>query len=137
MIESSLGRIYGILIDGVNAPKWNPTVREVLKEQDGNYLLKTYVGDVLIIGNKTEMIENECVVWHMKDSDMDSIGYKVALRGDLVEVSVFVEFENAKLSKIFERAQKNLLNGLKRYVEYLEEGGVPEKYDKRELLVSP
>lgn len=134
-IESSLKKVFGILVDGMNASRWNPTVNIVEQIGESRYLLKTSVGDVTI--TNTEFFELESVTWFMEKSDMNSIGYIVSSKDEIVEVRIFVDFDNPKFKKAFDKAAEFLLQGLKKYVDYLEEGGIPEEFDKGHLVISP
>ncbi len=135
-IDSSPKRIYDILIDGENTPKWNIALDEVIEKEEGEkFLLKSTIGDILIID--TDRVENKQVTWHMEKSDMSSIGYIVEPKGDRTEVKLWTEFENKKLIKGYEKTAELVLNSLKKYVDFIEEGGDPEDFDKKQLMVSP
>jgi len=105
------------------------------KEEGQKFLLKSDVGDILIVD--TESVENEHVTWRMENSDMNSIGYIIEPKGDLTEITIWTEFENKKLRKGYEKVADLVLKGLKNYVDFLEEGGDPEDFDKKQLMVSP
>jgi len=129
-IKSTPKNLYDIVINGEIAPRWNPVLAEVIEKEEGQkYLLKSDVGDVLIVD--TETVENEHVTWHMENSDMNSIGYIVEPKGDNTEVTIWTEFENKKLRKGYENVAELVLKGLKNYVDFLEEGGNPEDFDKK------
>ena len=109
---------------------------EVIEKEEGQkFLLKSTIGDILIVD--TDSVENEHITWHMEKSDMDSIGYIVEPKGDLTEVTLWTEFENEKLRKGYEKTADLVLKSLKNYVDFIEEGGDPEDFDKKELMVSP
>ncbi|MFX0002517.1 MAG: hypothetical protein ACFE9J_03455, partial [Candidatus Hermodarchaeota archaeon] len=102
-INSTAKRIYDIVIDGEIITKWNIGVDDIQSKEEGkNFLLKTSVGDILI--DNWEQKENEFVTWNMKDSDMNSIGYILNPKGDIVQTTLWVDFENKKLKKSFEKA---------------------------------
>ena len=135
-INASPSSLFEIVSDGNIAPRWNPALSDVIeKEEVGKFLLKSDIGDILIVDS--ESIENELVTWHMENSDMDSIGYIVEPKGDLTEVTLWTEFENKKLRKGYEKVADLVLKGLKNYVDFIEEGGDPEDFDKKQLIVSP
>ncbi len=135
-INSTPKRLYDIVIDGENTPRWNLALDEVIEKEEGQkFLLKSSLGDILIVD--TETVENEHVTWKMENSDMDSIGYIVEPKGELTEVTIWTEFENKKLRKGYEKTADLVLKGLKNYVDFLEEGGNPEDFDKKQLMVSP
>ncbi len=135
-INSTPKNLYDIVIDGQIGPKWNPVLDEVIEKEEGKkFLLKSDVGDILIVD--MESVENEHVTWHMENSDVNSIGYIVEPKGDNTEVTIWTEFENKKLTKSYEKVADLVLKGLKNYVDFLEEGGDPEDFDKKQLMVSP
>ncbi|MFX1363359.1 MAG: hypothetical protein ACFFCE_10095 [Promethearchaeota archaeon] len=68
---------------------------------------------------------------------MDSIGYILEPKGDLTEVKLWTEFENKKFRKIFEKTANLVLKSLKNYVNFLKDGGDPEDFNKKQLMVSP
>ncbi|MFX1568243.1 MAG: SRPBCC family protein [Promethearchaeota archaeon] len=135
-INASPSMLFGIVSDGNIASRWNPALSDVIEQEEGGkFLLKSDIGDILIVDS--ESIENEHVTWHMENSDMDSIGYIVEPKGDLTEVTLWTEFENKKLRKGYEKAAALVLKGLKNYVDFIEEGGDPEDFDKKQIIVSP
>ncbi len=135
-INQTPENLYKIVADGQIATRWNPTLNEVVEKEEGQkFLLKSSVGDILIVD--TESVENEHITWHMENSDVDSIGYIVEPKGDMTEVTIWTEFENKKLRKGYEKVADLVLKGLKNYVDFIEEGGDPEDFDKKQLMVSP
>jgi len=135
-INQTPENLYKIVADGQIATRWNPTLNEVVEKEEGQkFLLKSSVGDILIVD--TESVENEHITWHMENSDVDSIGYIVEPKGDMTEVTLWTEFENKKLRKGYEKVADLVLKGLKNYVDFIEEGGDPEDFDKKQLMVSP
>jgi hypothetical protein len=135
-INSSPKRIYDIVTDAEILTKWNLGVDSIEDREEGkNFLLKSGVGDILITDWETK--ENEFATWHMRDSEMDSIGYIMKPKGDHVETTLWVDYENKKLKKSFEKVGDLTLKSLKNFVEFIEDGGNPEEYDKKQLMVSP
>ena len=135
-IKSSPKRIYDILIDAEIITKWNVGVDEIAEKEEGKeYLLKSSLGDILIVD--WEQVENKSATWHMKNSDMNSIGYILETKGDIVETTLWVDLDNKKLSKGYEKVGELTLKSLKSFVDFLEEGGNPEDFDKKQPMVSP
>ncbi|MFX1500565.1 MAG: hypothetical protein ACFFDH_06315 [Promethearchaeota archaeon] len=85
----------------------------------------------------TETIEDEHVSWRIENSDMNSIGYILEPKGDLTEVTLWTEFENKKFKKSFEKTANLVLKNLKNYVDFLKDGGDPEDFNKKQLMLSP
>ena len=135
-IKSSPKRIYDILIDAEIITKWNFGVDEITEKKEGEeFFLKTSIGDILIVG--WEQVENESATWHMKNSTMNSMGYVLEPKGDIVETTLWVDLDSKKLAKGYEKVGELTLKGLKNYVDFLEEGGNPEDFDKKQVNLSP
>ena len=134
-ISASQDKIFKIVDDDADYARWNIVVNEVTVLGPGHNFFKSNVGDILIVD--TEAVENEHVTWHMENSDLNSIGYIIEPKGDLSEVTIWTEFENKKLVKGYEKVADLVLKGLKNYVDFIEEGGDPEDFDKKQLMVSP
>lgn len=133
-IRSSPKRIYDIVIDGKNTPKWNLGLDEVIEKEEGKkYLLKTNVGDILIVDTKT--VENKRVIWYTEQSDMNSIGYILKQKGECTEVKLCVDFDNKKFRERFEETGELVLRSLKIYIDFIEEGGNPDEFSKQ-IIVS-
>jgi len=133
-IESTPENIYKILIDGLNTPKWNPSVTAVTPLDDDKIQLETDVGGITII--KTETDENKSATWYTEKSDMNSIGYILTPRANKTEVEIRTEFDDKKLSKLYKNTADTILTGLKKYVDYIEDGGDPALYKKWEVLTT-
>ena len=135
-IKSTPKRIYDIVIDGEIIAKWNLGIDDIQEREEGKeFLLKSTIGDILI--TSWDLVENEKATWHIEQSDMNSIGYILKPKGDIVETTVWVDFENKKLRKSFEKAGDLTLKSLENFVNFIEEGGDIEDYDKKQLMVSP
>lgn len=135
-IESSPDKIYKIVTDGINTPKWNPSVNAVIEKEDKKIQLETNIGGITIIDTKNE--ENKSTTWYMESSDMNSIGYILnPKKTDYTEVTMWTEFDNKKQLKLFKKTADRVLEGLKTYAEYIEGGGDPDQYKKWEYLTTP
>jgi len=66
-----------------------------------------------------------------------SMGYVLKSKDDLTEVVLWGEFDDEKNEKILVKAGELLLEGLKRFVEFIEEGGNLDDYDKKQISVAP
>ena len=134
-IKSSPKRIYDILIDAEIITKWNIGVDEITEREEGKeFFLKSSIGDILIVD--WEQVENERATWHMKNSTINSMGYILVPNGDIVETTLWVDLENEKLAKGYDKVGELTLKALKNFVEFLEKGGNPEDFDKKQVKVS-
>ncbi len=127
-IKTNLEKIYNILIDGEQTVKWNPIVNEITLLEEQKYLLKSTIGDMTI--NKIEKVKDVYVKWRMEQSDLNSMGYILEEKLPISKVELWVEFENKTLKKKFKEAADLTLEGLKKYVEFIETGGNIKEYDK-------
>ena len=73
----------------------------------------------------------------MKNSTMNSLGYILEPKRDIVETTLWVDLDNKKLAKGYEKVGELTLKALKNFVDFLEEGGNAEDFDKKQLMVSP
>jgi len=127
-IKTNLEKIYNILTDGEQTVKWNPIVNEIAKLEENKYLLKSTIGDIII--NKIEKVKDLYVKWRMEQSDLHSMGYILDEKLPIAKVELWVEFENKKFKKKFKEAADLTLEGLKKYIEFIEAGGNINEYDK-------
>lgn len=128
-IKTNLEKIYTILIDGEQTVNWNPIVNEITKLEERKYLLKSTIGDMII--NKIESVKDVYVKWRMEQSDMRSMGYILEEKLPISKVELWVEFEDKKLKKQFKEAADLTLEGLKKYIEFIEAGGNIIEYSKQ------
>ncbi|MFX1378819.1 MAG: hypothetical protein ACFFA4_06960 [Promethearchaeota archaeon] len=135
-IESTPDKIFKIISDGFNTPKWNPAVESVLEIEDNKIQLDTDIGGIIVI--RTEKEEDKNITWYTENSEMNSIGYNIIPKSEKTsKVNIWTEFDDKKQSKLFKETADNILLGLKNYVEYIENGGDPDIYKKWEALISP
>jgi hypothetical protein len=134
-INSSASKIYEVVTDEDVVSLWNPSVDSVSQPTEDKYFLKSSVGDLNIVSWET--VENERATWTLDMSNLNQIGYILKSMGEIVEVTLWIDFDNKKLKKGYLKVGELVLNGLKRYVEFLEDGGDPKEYDKKAVLVSP
>jgi len=131
-IKTTPDKIFNIITDRLDTPRWNPTVSAISPTTDEKIQLETDVGVLTIVDVETE--ENKSATYHMEESDMSSIGYIITPKKDNIEVKIWTEFANKKLSKLYKKTADLALVGLKKYAEFIEEGGNPKLYEKLEIL---
>jgi uncharacterized protein YndB with AHSA1/START domain len=132
-IKSSPKRIYDILFDAEIITKWNVGVDQIT-EKGKEVHLKSSIGDIIIVD--WDQAENKSATWHMKNSNMNTIGYVLEPKGDIVETTLWVDLDNEKLAKGYEKVGELTLKALKNYVDFLEDGGDPEEFNKKQIMVS-
>jgi uncharacterized protein YndB with AHSA1/START domain len=127
--------IFDVLDEAQLGPKWNLSVNEMIKISEGRYSVKSTVGDFTSI--RTETVKPERISFRIEDGIFHSMGYNLSPKGDMVEVKLWGEFEDEKNEKILVRAGEILLKCLKNFTEFLEEGGDPAEFDKKQITVAP
>ncbi|MCK4780372.1 MAG: SRPBCC family protein, partial [Candidatus Lokiarchaeota archaeon] len=88
-IAASQEKIWQIIDDDDNYPKWNIVVNEVTKLGEGNYFFKTNVGD--ITSTRLETNAPESLAATQEGSPMTSLGYILKPKGDIVEATIWTE----------------------------------------------
>ena len=134
-IEATSKRIFDTLNDTLMSPKWNLATTEVSKISEGKFAIKSTVGDFTTI--RTETIENERISLNIEGGIFKSMGYILNPKENLVDVTIWGEFVDEKNEKILTKAGELLLESLKSYVVFIEEGGIPDDYDKKQITVAP
>ena len=127
-------RIFDILDSAESMPIWNLVVNSLKKIEEGKYILDTTVGETT--STRLETVPNERISTKQEGGPMSGVGYILTPKGDSVEVMIWGEFENEKLEKAMGKAGEIFIESLKKYAEYLEEGGNPDEYDKKKMMVS-
>ncbi|TXT63470.1 MAG: hypothetical protein BAJALOKI1v1_720010 [Promethearchaeota archaeon] len=129
-IKASAERIYQILKDREKNPVWNITVNEVEIVDDKVAKYKTTVGDLTT--TLTEDKKNEKIFYSVEGNPlMKTMEYSINPEGDVCEVTLAAEFPEPDQEQILLTAGDVLLTSLKKFAEYLEEGGDPSSYKKK------
>ncbi len=127
-IDSPVEKIYEILNDYLNLPRWNIVVTECTQLEPKKYFLKTNVGDVT--NTEIENIPHEKMTSIQEGSPMQKMGYIFEDKGASTNVTLWAEFELEDQRNIMEMAGDLFLKSLKVYADYLGSGGNPEEYKK-------
>lgn len=133
-MKATAKTIYDILINDELESKWNLTVNELKSIGPKKWEVKSTIGD--LISTRIEEIENEKISFDIEKSIFSKMGYILKPKGDLCHVLLWGEHEDEKNTKILTSAGGMLLDSLKRFAEFLEEGGEPEDFDKKALTVA-
>ena len=133
-VESSPESIFNIVMDVGVISRWNPAVDDAEVETD-KMLLKTNLGNLNVIN--IENVENKSLTLQLEKGNINSIGYILTSKKEKTEVMLWSEFNDKKYTKTYKNVGDLVLRGLKRYSEFIEEGGNPEDFDKKQLVVSP
>ncbi len=128
-IAASQEKIFEIVDNDDDYARWNIVVNEVSKLGEGNYFFKTNVGD--LTSTRVETVSPERLSATQEGSPMKSIGYVLKPKGDVVEATIWSEFDDPNQEPILGIAAEMLLKSLKKYAEYLESGGNPDEFSKK------
>jgi len=134
-VKASAKTIYDILMNDDFEAKWNLTVDENINIGPNKWDVKSTIG--ALTSTRVVAEENERISFDIDGSIFNKMGYILKPKGNTAKVVCWGEFDDEKNKKILESAGGILLEGLKRFAEFIEEGGDPERFDKKELTVTP
>ena len=134
-INTPQERIFEILDDTLASPKWNLAANEITEISEGKFSVKSTIGDFTMI--RTETVKPKKLSLKIEGGIFNSMGYILSPRGDMIDVKLWGEFDDEKNEKILVKAGEILLKCLKNYAEFLEEGGNPDDFDKKQITVAP
>lgn len=128
-IKTSPKKIYDILNNDELETVWNIIVSESITIAPDKYSIKSTVGD--FTSTVTERLENEKISYSMEGSAFSKMGYIMSPKGDGSEVTIWAEIEDEKQEKMLLKAAEILLEGLKKFADFMEKGGNPDEFDKK------
>lgn len=134
-INASQRKIFDILDDASLGAKWNLAANEITQISEGKFAVKSTVGDFTSI--RTETVEPNKISMRIEGGVFNSMGYILNPKGDMVNATIWGEFDDEKNEKMLVKAAELLLKGLKNFSEFLEEGGNPDDFDKKQITVAP
>ena len=127
-INATAKKIYEIIDDRQNFPRWNIVVNEMREIEPDKWFAISNVGD--ITATRIEAVPYEKFT-DEQDGPMTKMGYIFKPKGDITEVTLWGEFEDPNQEVVLGKAGEIFLESLKKYVDYLESGGNPEEYKKK------
>lgn len=134
-INAPVTRIWEVLSDIEHFPKWNFSITELKELGPDKFSIKSNVGNYTT--TITEHIENERISAKVDHPQFMRYGYVLKEKGDVTELSHWMEYEAITHEKIQARSHEIILKEIKNYTEYLEDGGDPDEYDRKQILVKP
>jgi len=134
-INAPVKIVFDILDDIKDSARWNLAVSEIPEISDGKFDVKSTVGDFLLFRGET--IKNEKLSLKIEGGIFSSMGYLLSPKGDITEALLWGEFDDEKNEKILVKAGEVLLECLKNFAEYLEDGGDPDEFDKKQIKIAP
>ena len=128
-IKASATTIFKIIDNDDDYARWNLVVKKVQKLGEGKYLFKSTVGDVH--STRVETVPNKKVSAKQEGSPITALGYILNPKGDVVETTLWSEFDDPDQEMVLGVAADMFIECLKKYAEYIEAGGNPEDFNKR------
>ena len=134
-INAPVSKVFEILSDTKNSNRWNLATSEIIELEPGKFSVKSNVGDITLIN--IESVKNEKISHKIEGGIFNGMGYLLEPKEDMTNVVIWGDFDDEKNEKILVKAAEVLLKSLKRFVEYIEEGGDPDSFDKKQITVAP
>ncbi|MFX1391865.1 MAG: SRPBCC family protein [Promethearchaeota archaeon] len=134
-INAPSSRVREVLTDPELIPKWNITVKEISNLEPNKGTVKSNVGDFTF--KVMDQVENNKIIVEVDHPEFSGYGYILNDKEDLTELSYWVDYKQITREKIQARSLNILLNEIKNFTEFLEDGGDPEEYTRKQILVNP
>ncbi|MFW9818208.1 MAG: hypothetical protein ACFFE5_01265 [Candidatus Thorarchaeota archaeon] len=128
-------KIWEILSDIEHIPKWNIAIKEIKELKPYKYSIKSTMGDYT--STNTERIENKKTTSKVDHPEFTEYGFILNEKDDITELSYWVDVPMITREKIQARSIEITLKNIKNYVEFLEDGGDPDEFDEKQILVKP
>ncbi|MHA2430667.1 MAG: hypothetical protein ACXACC_06485 [Promethearchaeota archaeon] len=127
-IYTSRNRIFDILNNTLNLPKWNLVVNGVAQLTPEKFFVKTTIGDMMSTRLETKI--DEKITISLEGGPMEKMGYKLSAEENNTEVIIWADFHNEEDREKLDLLGDLFLKSLKKYAEYLQAGGNPNTYKK-------
>jgi len=134
-INSSSKKVWEVLSDIEHMPKWNIAIKEIKELEPNKYSVKSYMGDYTSIN--TERIENKKTTSKVDHPEFTGYGFILNEKEDITDLTYWVDVPKITREKIQARSLEINLKNIQNFVEYLEDGGDPDEYDKKQILLKP
>ena len=134
-INAPVKRVFDILDNIGDSAKWNLSADEMSERPEGKFDVKSPVGDFIL--SRTETIKNEKLSLGIEGGIFSAMGYLLSQKGEITEAILWGEFDDEKNEKILVKAGEVLLECVKNFAEFLEDGGDPEEFDKKQITIAP
>ncbi|MFX0020782.1 MAG: SRPBCC family protein [Candidatus Hermodarchaeota archaeon] len=134
-INASSKKVWEVLTDLEHFPKWNISIKEINELESNKYFIKSTMGDYT--STNIERIENKKTTSKADHPEFTEYGFILNEKADITELSYWVDVPKITREKIQARSLEITLRNIKNFVEYLEDGGDPDEYDRKHILVQP
>jgi len=127
-IYTSRNRIFDILNNTLNLPKWNLVVNGVAQLTPEKFFVKTTIGGMMSTRLETKI--DEKITISLEGGPMEKMGYKLSAEENNTEVIIWADFYNEEDREKLDLLGDLFLKSLKKFAEYLQAGGNPNTYKK-------
>ena len=134
-INAPSKNVWKIMSDIEHIPKWNISIKEISELEQDKYSVKSTFGDYT--STITERIENKQITSKIDHPEFTGYGIILNEKGVMTELSYWVDYPQITREKIQARSIEILLRDIKNFVEFLEDGGDPDEFDRKQILVKP
>ena len=134
-INAPVNKVWGVLTDMERCPKWQIDKKEIKKLEPDKYFEKTTQGDYTF--TIMDLVENERIALKTDHPEVTGASYILNEKGKITELSCCIDYKTIAYEKMIARSLKIKAQTLKKYVEYLEDGGDPDKFDTKLILAKP
>ena len=114
-------------------PKWLKIVKEITELEPQKHFVKSNIGDYT--EKITEEVENKKITMEVDFPDVNGHGFVLNEIGDMTELTYWEDFEMITSEKIQAHILDITLTEIKKFTEYIEDGGDPDEYDRKQILV--
>ena len=134
-INAPAKRIWEVISDTEHIRKWSVSIKEIKELEPNKYSIKSTMGDYT--SSTIEQIENKQITSKVDHPEFTGYGYILNEKDDITELTYWVDVPMITREKIQARSLELTLKDIKKFVEYLEDGGDPDDYDRKQILVKP
>ncbi|MFX0004556.1 MAG: SRPBCC family protein [Candidatus Hodarchaeota archaeon] len=134
-INAPTKRIWEVVSDTEHIRKWSVSIKEIKELEPNKYSIKSTMGDYT--SSTIEQIENKQITSKVDHPEFTGYGYILNEKDDITELTYWVDVPIITREKIQARSLELTLKDIKNFVEYLEDGGDPDEYDRKQILVKP
>lgn len=134
-INAPANKVWKVLTNSELIPKWNITIKEITELESNIGTVKSNVGDFTF--EMMEQVEDKRIIAEVDHPAFSGYGYILNEKGAVTELSYWVDYKTITKEEIQARSLNIILNEIKNFAEFLEDGGDPEEYSRKLILINP
>ena len=134
-INAPAHRVWEVLTDLTLIPKWFIIVKDINELEPQKYFVKSNIGDYT--EKVIEQVENKKITMEVDFPGVNGHGFVINEKGDMTELTYWEDFKKITSEKLQAQVLEISLTEIKKLTEYLEDGGDPDEYDRKQILVKP